>query len=75
MKVGTLVALNGPIFSSYEREGEIGLVLDDMIPNAEGCGDPNTLFSRVLWGKDGKIMLYKTDHLKEVGLEPLSFPS
>ena len=56
MKVGTLVALEGTIWSSYNREDQIGVVLEASIVDAPEL-------SRVWWSKDNQSKLYKTEHL------------
>jgi len=48
------------MWSSYGREGEIGLLLETLIPPT---GDDKETFSRVMWG-DGEAKLYKTEHLE-----------
>lgn len=64
MKVGDLVRLNGTMWSSYEKEGALGILLSTRLIT-ERSGYPNSEFSRVLW-PDGETKLYKTDHLKVV---------
>ncbi len=64
MKKGDLVLLQGSIWSSYDREGELGLLLEtNMMTNRSGYPDAN--FSRVLW-QDGETRLCKSDHLHVV---------
>jgi hypothetical protein len=65
MKVGDLVILRGTMWSSYDREGWIGLVLETkLMTNRNGC--PDAEFSRVLWGKGTESKLYKTEHLETI---------
>ncbi len=65
MKVGDLVFLKGTMWSSYRREGEVGMLLETkMVTNRNG--NPNAEFSRVLWSKDSEVGLVKTDHLNVV---------
>ena len=63
MKVGDLVELRGTMWSSYGREGEIGLVLEALIPPT---GADKETFSRVWWSKDGATKLYKSEHLETI---------
>ena len=68
MKVGDVVRLIGAMWSSYEREGEVGLLLETSLVNNRN-GYPAAEFSRVLWGTDsprGKISICKTSHLEVV---------
>ena len=65
MKDGDLVLLRGTMWSSYSREGEVGMLLETkMMTNRNG--NPNAKFSRVLWSKDNEVGLVKTDHLEVV---------
>ncbi len=64
MKVGDLVLLNGTMWSSYSREGEVGLLLETRLMT-ERSGYPDKEFSRVLWG-NGESKLYKTEHLEVI---------
>ena len=65
MKVGDLVHLRGTMWSSYRREGEVGMLLETkMMTNRNG--NPSAEFSRVLWSKDGMPGLVKTEHLEVV---------
>jgi hypothetical protein len=71
MKVGNLVLLQGSMWSSYGREGEVGLVLEaELMTNRNGYHDAK--FSRVLWGRDGEVKLYKTEHLEVINETNLS---
>jgi hypothetical protein len=63
MKIGDLVLLRGGMWSSYGREGEIGLILETLIPTT---GVDKETFSRVWWSKDGAAKLYKSEHLKVI---------
>jgi hypothetical protein len=64
VKAGNLVLLQGSMWSSYGREGELGLVLEtELLTNRSGYADVQ--FSRILWG-DGQVKLYKTNHLELV---------
>jgi hypothetical protein len=62
MKVGDLVRLNGTMWSSYGREGEVGLLLATGLMT-ERSGYPDAEFSRILWD-NGEAKVYKTDHLE-----------
>ena len=63
MKVGDLVFLKGTTWSSYSREGEVGMLLETkMMTNRNG--NPDAKFSRVLWSKDNEVGLVKTEHLE-----------
>ena len=65
MKVGDLVQLKGDRWSSYSREGEVGMLLETkMMTNRNG--NPRAEFSRVLWSKDGEVGLLKTQHLEVI---------
>ena len=64
MEVGDLVKLSGSIWSSYGREGEIGLLLETSLIT-ERSGYPDAEFSRVLWD-NGDSKVYKSDHLEVV---------
>ena len=67
MKAGDLVFLKGTMWSSYSREGEVGMLLETkMVTNPNWGCDPNAEFSRVLWSKDSEVGLVKTDHLSVV---------
>ena len=63
MQVGNLVELCGSMWSSYGREGEIGLILETLIPTT---GVDKETFSRVWWSKDGVAKLYKSEHLEVI---------
>ncbi len=64
MKIGDLVLLRGSMWSSYEHEGEVGILLETkLMTNRSGC--PDAEFSRVLLGS-GEAKLYKTEHLEVV---------
>ena len=63
MRVGDLVLLRGSLWSSYDRKGDIGLVLEtEMMANRSGY--PDAEYSRVLWSGDGQTNLCKSDHLE-----------
>jgi len=64
VKVGDLIELRGAMWSSYGREGEIGLLLETKLLTNRN-GHPDEEFSRVLWD-DGQSKLYKTDHLEVI---------
>jgi hypothetical protein len=66
MKVGDLVTLRGNIWSSYGHEGEFGLFLGTELSTKPPGAPPDVEFSRVLWGIDGEVKLYKTEHLEVV---------
>jgi len=61
VRVGSLVELRGSLLSSYEREGEIGVVL-----STEIFGSLTDEYSRVLWSEDNELGLCKTKDLKVV---------
>jgi hypothetical protein len=65
MKAGDLVRMTGAIWSSYGREGEIGLLLETRLMTNR-LGNPDAEFSRVFWGEseDDLDKLYKTEHLE-----------
>ena len=65
MKVGDLVLLQGNMWSSYGREGEVGLVLEMKMYSPRN-GHPDAEFSKILWGADGETKLYKTEHLEVI---------
>ena len=65
MKVGDLVRLQGTMWSSYGREGEVGLLLETKLMTNRS-GYPDAEFSRVWWSKDGQSKMYKSEHLKVV---------
>ena len=66
MKVGNAVKLVGAIWSSYEcRKDEIGIVLETRMMD-ERSGFAAAEFSKVWWGKDGQVKMYKSDHLEVV---------
>ena len=65
MRVGDLVELRGTMWSSYAREGEVGLLLETKLMTNRN-GHPDAEFSRVLWSKDGEAKIYKTEHLEVV---------
>jgi len=64
MKVGDLVLLRGGIWSSYGREGEVGLLLETSLLT-DRSGYPDAEFSRVWWD-NGESKLYKSDHLEVI---------
>jgi len=65
MRVGDLVTLRGGLLSSYQREGESGLILETtLITNR--IGYPDAEFCRILWSKDNQTGLCKTEHLEEL---------
>ena len=63
MKVGDLVLLRGSMWASYGREGELGLILETMVPPT---GDDKETFSRVWWNGDGAVKLIKSEHLEVI---------
>ena len=65
MKPGDLVRLKGGLWSSYNREDQLGLVLKTtkMIGRSGYSAEE---FSDVRWCSDGKITLTKTKHLKVI---------
>jgi len=70
IKSGDLVKLHGSLWSSYDREGETGLVLETTLRQDPGdvwVGDiePNN-FSRILWSKDNQAGICKTTHLEVI---------
>ena len=65
MKVGDLVLLRGTMWSSYGREGEVGLLLETKLMTNRN-GHPDSEFSRVLWSKDGEADILKTEHLEVI---------
>ena len=65
MKAGDLVLLRGGIWTSYDQEGEIGLLLETRMMEARG-GFAAAEFSKVWWGKAGKIKMCKSNHLEVV---------
>ncbi len=65
MNPGDLVRLKGSTWSSYERQGEIGLVIETNISHSVQGFD--TEFSRIMWSKEsvrGNISVVRTDHLE-----------
>ena len=64
MKVGDLVKLTGAIWTSYGREGEIGLLLETKLMT-QRSGYPDAEYSRVLWD-NGESKVCKSDHLEVV---------
>ena len=65
MKIGDLVLLQGGLWSSYAREGEVGILLETKLMTNRN-DNPSSEFSRVLWNKDGDIDLLKTKHLEVI---------
>ena len=65
MKAGDLVLLRGATWSSYSREGEVGMLLETKMMNNRN-GNPSAEFSRVLWSRDGMPGLVKSEHLEVV---------
>ena len=65
MKVGDLVLLRGSMWSSYGRQGEVGLLLETKLMTNRN-GHPDAEFSRVLWSSDSDARIYKTEHLEVV---------
>ena len=67
MKDGDLVLLRGTMWSSYSREGEVGMLLETKtMTDFDGDGAPSAEFSRVLWSKDGMLGFVKSEHLEAV---------
>ena len=64
MKAGDLVKLSGSAWSSYDREGQIGLLIETNEPDPPWLSKERN-FSRVLW-HDGDERLYKSLHLEVV---------
>lgn len=64
MKVGDLVKLSGSMWSSYDREGQVGLLIETDEQDPPWINKERD-FSRVLW-HDGVDMLHKTVHLEVV---------
>ena len=62
MKVGDLVLLRGSLWSSYPREGEVGIILETGIKTGHAHAGE---FSRVLW-HDGTAFFHATKHLHVV---------
>ena len=52
------------MWSSYGREGEIGLLLETKLMTDRN-GHPDAEFSRVLW-PDSDARIYKTEHLEVI---------
>ena len=65
MKIGDLVLLQGGMWSSYGREGEVGLLLETKLMTNRN-GHPDAEFSRVLWSKDAEVDILKTKHLEVI---------
>ena len=63
MKPGDLVLLQGSMWSSYEHQGEAGLLLDTDIKIVSSTQGDMPEFSQVMWN-DGSIGLCKTSDLK-----------
>jgi hypothetical protein len=61
MKVGDLARLRGSSWSSYSREGEVGIILELV---ADLAYDDNVSYARVLWSKDGQSDVCKTNDLR-----------
>jgi hypothetical protein len=60
MKVGDLARLRGSFWSSYSREGEVGIILEFTELSLRNVGE----YAHVLWGKDGQSDICKTDDLR-----------
>ena len=65
MKAGNLVVLRGSMYSSYEYQGEQGLLLE-IVNMANRNGYPEAEFGRVMWCKDSHQSLVKMKHLEVV---------
>jgi len=61
IKPGDLVKLCGSLWSSYPREGEVGIILE-----MTGSSPVGTLgeYTRVLWNKDGQSGICKASDLR-----------
>jgi hypothetical protein len=64
MKVGDLVMLRVSMWSSYSREGEIGMVLETPLRSSAAAAEET--FSRVWWSKDSQAKLYRSDRLEVI---------
>ena len=65
MEVGSLVELRGSMCSSYEYQGEQGLLLE-IVNMANRSGYPEAEFGRVMWSKDSQQSLVKMKHLEVI---------
>ena len=66
MKAGDIVRLCGSTWSSYERHGEMGLLLTEF-DKQEYCDDRFvSLYAEVMWFKDAEVGLVKIEHLEAV---------
>ena len=63
MRVGELVVLRGSMWTSYDHDNDIGLVLETEMMVNRSCY-PDAEYSRVLWSSDGQTKLCKSDHLE-----------
>ena len=65
MKVGDLVKLEGTMYSSYEYQGEVGLLLE-FVNLARVSGYPEAEYGKVMWARDNNITSVKIKHLEAV---------
>ena len=61
MKVGDLVKVTGSMWSSYIREGQLGLLIEADLPG-EPWEQPRNDYSRILF-YDGEHSICKNEHL------------
>ncbi len=65
MEAGSLVELRGSMYSSYQYQGEQGLLLE-VVSMANRSGYPEAEFGRVMWFKDSVQSLIKIKHLEVI---------
>ena len=61
MKTGDLVKLTGSMWSSYVREGQVGLLIETGLPG-EPWEEPRNDYSRILFF-DGEDSICRNEHL------------
>ena len=65
MNVGDIVTLQGSMYSSYQYQGQTGLVLEK-VNLAQEWGFPEALYCKIMWFKDGKVTSVKEKHLQQL---------
>ena len=65
MNVGDIVTLQGSMYSSYQYQGQTGLVIEK-VNLAHRSGFPEASYCKVMWFKDAKVTSVKEKHLENL---------
>lgn len=67
MKVGNIVRLKGSMWSSYERQGEMGLLLSEKDETESARkGQSFSTYGEVAWFSDAEVGLVVLEHLEVI---------